>query len=177
MRLVGRALLLLVLLGSTEAQQGVVPFSAVKDLAQQWARYYAEVYRVPRELVEAIIEEESGWNPYAVSNKGAVGLMQLMPKTAVRFGVRNRFRLEQNIQGGVAYLAWLKQEFQGDLRLVTAAYYVGESRIHLRALEYSNPDVHGYVDRVAKRYRAKRAHKAVNSAEDSQGEVSREQHP
>ena len=50
------------------------------------------------DLVDVIIDEESGWNPY-------VGLMQLMPQTAVRFGVRNRFRIDENIRGGVAYLA------------------------------------------------------------------------
>jgi len=64
----------------------------VRDLSTRWAEYYAAVYRVPIELVEAIIEEESAWNPYAVSDKGAVGIMQLMPGTAVRFGVHDRFR-------------------------------------------------------------------------------------
>ncbi len=62
------------------------------------------------DLVDAIIDEESGWNPYAISYKGAVGLMQLVPQTAVRFGVRNRFHLDENIRGGVAYLAWLNQK-------------------------------------------------------------------
>ena len=95
---------------------------------RSWAEYYAAVYQVPVELVAAIIDEESGWNPYAVSNKGAAGIMQLMPATAVRFGVRNRFLVQENIRGGVAYLAWLKQKFNGDLRLITAAYYVGEYR-------------------------------------------------
>ncbi len=53
------------------------------------------------DLVDAIIDEESGWNPYAISYKGAVGLMQLVPQTAVRFGVRNRFHLDENIHGAV----------------------------------------------------------------------------
>jgi len=112
------------------------------------------------ELVAAIIDEESGWNPYAVSNKGAAGIMQLMPATAVRFGVRNRFLVEENIRGGVAYLASLKQKFNGDLRLITAAYYVGESTISSRGLEYASPDVQGYVKRVAQRYRARRVFRA-----------------
>ena len=99
------------------------------DVSARWADYYAAVYQVPVELVAAIIDEESGWNPYAVSNKGAAGIMQLMPATAVRFGVRNRFLVEENIRGGVAYLAWLKQKFNGDLRLITAAYYVGEYQL------------------------------------------------
>ena len=128
----------------------------LRDLSARWAEYYAGVYRVPIELVEAIIDEESGWNPYAVSRKGAAGIMQLMPGTAVRFGVRNRFRIDENIHGGVAYLAWLSRRFKCDLRLMTAAYYVGEYPISLRRLDYSCPDVQGYVQRVSRRYRARR---------------------
>lgn len=147
---------LLVLAGCARAQQARVRPDTIPSLSRAWARYYAEVYNVPVELVEAVIEQESAWNPYAVSSKGAAGLMQLMPKTAVRFGVRNRFRMEQNIQGGVAYLAWLNQQFKGDFRLVTAAYYTGEAPIRLRGLAYANPEVHAYVTQVAQRYRAKR---------------------
>jgi soluble lytic murein transglycosylase-like protein len=128
----------------------------LRDLSARWAEHYAAAYRVPIELVEAIIDEESGWNPYAVSNKGAAGIMQLMPGTAVRFGVHNRFRVDENIHGGVAYLAWLKRRFNGDLRLMTAAYYVGEYPISLRGLDYSSPDVQSYVQRVSRRYRARR---------------------
>lgn len=117
---------------------------------------YSRAYQVPVELVEAVIEVESNWSPHAVSSKGAVGSMQLMPATAVRFGVRNRFDIEDNIRGGVAYLAWLIRLFRGDLRLAVAAYFVGESRIRLRGLAHSSPEVFRYVSRVAKRYRAKR---------------------
>jgi soluble lytic murein transglycosylase-like protein len=104
----------------------------------------------------AIIDEESGWNAYAVSDKGAVGLMQLMPQTALRFGVRDWFRPDENIRGGVAYLAWLNRKFGGDFRLVTAAYHVGEDPIARRKLDYSSADVQSYVKRVAKRFRARR---------------------
>ena len=130
------------------------------DVSARWADYYASVYHVPAELVAAIIDEESGWNPYAVSNKGAAGIMQLMPATAMRFGVRNRFLMQENIRGGVAYLAWLKQKFKGDLRLITAAYFVGECTISSRGLDYSSPDVQGYVKRIARRYRVRRVLKA-----------------
>src|SRR5262249_34779094 len=119
-------------------------------------KFYARAYQIPVELVEAVIEVESHWSPHAVSPKGAVGLMQLMPVTAVRFGVRNRFDIEDNIRGGVAYLAWLIQLFRGDLRLAVAAYLVGESQILWRGLAYSSPEVFDYVSRVAQQYRAKR---------------------
>ena len=118
----------------------------------RWANYYAMRYRVPLEFVAAIIDVESAWQPYAVSDKGAAGLMQLMPAAAYRFGVRNRFRIEENIQGGVAYLAFLIQEF-GDLRLVTAAYYAGESRIARVGLKCADPDVTRYVSAVQRAYR------------------------
>ena len=148
---------LLVLTGYMRASQQHASAGMVKDLSRAWVRYYAETYHVPTELVEAIIDQESAWNPYAISSKGAGGLMQLMPKTAVRFGVRSRFRVDQNIKGGVAYLAWLNGHFNGDLRLITAAYYAGESPIYARGLAYANRDVHAYVSRVAARYRARRA--------------------
>ena len=78
--------------------------------------------------------------------------MQLMPAAAYRFGVRNRFRIEENIYGGVAYLASLIKEF-GDLRLVTAAYYAGESRIAKVGLKCADPDVARYVSSVQRAYR------------------------
>ena len=131
-----------------------------QDMSVRWAKYYAAMYQVPIELVRAIIDEESGWNPQAVSKKGAAGIMQLMPATARRFGVRNRFVVEENIRGGVVYLAWLKQRFHGDLRLITAAYYVGEVAISLRGLEYSSPAVQDYVKRIARRYQLQRALRA-----------------
>jgi len=112
--------------------------------------------QVPVELVGAVIEVESNWQPYAVSPKGATGLMQLMPATAVRLGVRNPFQIEENVRAGVQYLAWLMHLFRGDLRLVTAAYYAGECTILARGLEYSSPDVYSYVNSVARLYRMKR---------------------
>jgi soluble lytic murein transglycosylase-like protein len=103
--------------------------------------------------------------------------MQLMPQTAARFGVRNRFQLDENIRGGVAYLAWLNHEFQGDLRLVAAAYYVGENPILLRRLEYSSADVQGYVNRVARRYRARRRRKAKFELMEQSVQEVEDEHP
>ena len=149
-----KACFLVLLVGTARAQ--VCDACSLRDVSARWADYYAAVYQVPVELVAAIIDAESGWNPYAVSNQGAAGIMQLMPSTAVRFGVRNRFLVQENIRGGVAYIAWLKQRFKGDLRLITAAYHVGEKTISSRGLEYSSLDVQGYVRRVAQRYQLRR---------------------
>ena len=145
----------LVLLVATASAQAA-NVRRLHETSMRSVEYYAAAYRVPVELIEAIIDEESGWNPYAISQKGAVGLMQLMPQTAVRFGVHNRFRLDENIRGGVAYLSWLNHEFGGDLRLVAAAYYVGEAPIRVHRLDYESADVQAYVRRVAERYWARR---------------------
>src|SRR5882762_10071471 len=131
------------------------------------AVFYARTYGVPIELVAAVIQAESNWNPNAVSSKGAAGLMQLMPATAARFGVRNRFDIQENIRGGVAYLAWLIRLFKGDLRLAVAAYQVGESQILSRGLAYSSREVFLYVSRVAQLYRTMRRETARRLAEHS----------
>lgn len=128
----------------------------VQGVSARWAAYYARAYEVPTELVYAVIQVESNWSPYVVSKRGAAGLMQLMPATASRFGVFDRFDIAENVRGGVAYLAWLIQLFKGDLRLAVAAYQVGESQILLRGLAYSSPEVFDYVSRVASLYRALR---------------------
>jgi soluble lytic murein transglycosylase-like protein len=120
--------------------------------ADYYVAAYAKHYRVPIALVRAIVERESNWQPCAVSPKGAVGLMQLMPATAKQFGVTERCHLDQNVSGGVRYLAWLLQRFHSDLRLVVAAYYVGDGCIERRGLGYGNSDVLAYVSSVRTAY-------------------------
>lgn len=121
---------------------------------ERCAYYYARQYAVSPALVRAVIQVESAWNPGAVSPKGAKGLMQLMPATAERFGVTNPFYIDENVRGGVAYLAELRKLFRGDLRLVIAAYDVGEKPILASGLEYSSEEVYTHVQRVAQQYRA-----------------------
>src|SRR5215472_426462 len=113
--------------------------------AEYYLAAYANHYGIPLDFARAVVEQESGWHVCAISKKGAAGIMQLMPQTAVRLGVRNRCNLEQNISGGIRYLAWLMNKFHGELRLVAAAYYAGERAIERRGLKYSNPDVVTYV--------------------------------
>jgi soluble lytic murein transglycosylase-like protein len=141
---------------AAQRQQTVDLTERIRAISTYYAAHYARQYSVPLALVEAIIEAESGWHPEAVSSKGAVGLMQLMPVTAQRFQVRNRFNIEQNVRGGVSYLAWLHELFKGHLRLVTAAYLAGERRISERGLAYSNPQVSSYVTHVARLCRRNR---------------------
>jgi soluble lytic murein transglycosylase-like protein len=98
--------------------------SAYDDIIER----HAEKYRVDPTLVRAVIQVESGFNPQAVSRKGARGLMQLMPETAKRFGVKQLHDPEENIRGGVRYLAHLVQMF-GDLPRALAAYNAGENAV------------------------------------------------
>jgi len=86
-------------------------------------------YGVDPALVRAVIHAESAFRPDAISPKGAGGLMQLMPGTAARFDVSDRFDPEDNIAGGVAYLSLLLKMFRGDRELAVAAYNAGEGAV------------------------------------------------
>src|ERR1700739_4477855 len=120
--------------------------------AEYYVTAYAQHYRVPIALARAFIVRESNWQPCVISPKGAVGLMQLMPATAKRLGVTDRCNLDQNVSGGVRYLAWLMRRFHNDLRLVAAAYYAGEGTIGRRGFPYRNPDVVAYVSTIRTTY-------------------------
>ncbi len=95
----------------------------------QLIREAAARHHVDQYLVQAIVAVESRYNPSAVSPKGCVGLMQLHPDTAERFGVRDPFNPAENIEGGTKYLKFLMGEFKGDLQLVLAAYNAGEQAV------------------------------------------------
>jgi len=120
--------------------------------AEYYVTAYAQHYRVPIALARAIVVRESNWQSCVISPKGAVGLMQLMPATAKRLGVTDRCDLNQNVSGGVRYLAWLMRRFHNDLRLVAGAYYLGEDTIGRRGLAYRNPDVVAYVSAIRTTY-------------------------
>ena len=120
--------------------------------AEYYVTAYAQHYQVPTALVRAIVRHESNWQPCVTSPKGAVGLMQLMPATAKRLGVTDSCNLNQNVAGGVRYLAWLMRRFHNDLRLVAGAYYVGEDTIGRRGLAYRNSDVVAYVATIRTTY-------------------------
>jgi soluble lytic murein transglycosylase-like protein len=129
-----------------------VPAVALLDIEMCWAEYYARAFGVPLEFVQAVIDVESAWRPDAISTKGAAGLMQLTVPTAFTFGVTNRFQVEENIRGGVAYLAYLIRRFEGELRLVAAAYYAGEKRIQRQGLRCADGDIYRYVCEVQRFY-------------------------
>jgi len=131
------------------AQSGRAP---TRVEAEYYVRAYAQHYRVPVALARALVVRESNCQPCVISPKGAVGLMQLMPATAKQLGVTDRCNLDHNVSGGVRYLAWLMRRFHNDLRLVAAAYYVGEDTIGRRGLAYRNLDVVTYVRAIRTTY-------------------------
>jgi soluble lytic murein transglycosylase-like protein len=104
-------------------------------------------------LLYSVMHQESAFHHQAISNKGARGLMQLMPATAARFGVRNIFDPEQNIDGAAQYLRFLLDMFDGDVRLALAGYNAGEGAVR----KYGNavppyPETINYVRKITRRY-------------------------
>jgi soluble lytic murein transglycosylase-like protein len=114
----------------------------------------AREHRVEPELVRAIIAVESGGNPRAVSSAGAIGLMQLMPRTAAALGV-NPWQPAENLRGGIAYLAGLLRAYGEDIRLALIAYNAGPQHADLvrtgRAVAYR--ETQKYLEAIATRFR------------------------
>ena len=104
---------------------GKTNYAEMKDVIDSCA----EKYNIDSELIRAMIQVESGWDTQAVSNKGAQGLMQLMPRTAAMLGVEDPFDPEQNIEGGVRYISDLTDKYRGDVEKALAAYNAGPARV------------------------------------------------
>ncbi len=122
-------------------------------------------------LVHSVIRAESNYNPDAVSPKGAMGIMQLIPATAKRFGVSDAFDPEENIQGGVRYLKFLLDYYEGDYSKAIAAYNAGEAAVDKYHGIPPFAETQNYVVQVAKNLEAARqtpesvATKAVSNIE------------
>jgi TPR repeat protein len=113
----------------------------------------APQYSIDPQLVMAVIATESNFNPKAVSPKNAQGLMQLIPETAARFGVKQVFNPVENIKGGIAYLQWLMAYFQGEVPLVLAAYNAGEGAVERHKGIPPYNETQNYVKRITGVYK------------------------
>jgi len=106
-----------------------VESTAARDLYEPYVIEYADQYSLRPELVRAVIQVESGYNPHARSPKGAMGLMQLMPETAKMLGVERPYDPEENIRGGTRYLRLLLDKYDGNEELALAAYNAGPGAV------------------------------------------------
>ena len=113
----------------------------------------ARRFDVDAALVSAVIKAESDYNPQVVSNKGAQGLMQLMPATAARFGVTNSFDPVANIYGGTRYLSWLLKTFDGNADLAVAAYNAGEGNVWKYKGVPPFRETRSYIEKIARHMR------------------------
>ena len=123
-----------------------------RDGAEKLVREAAERHKVDPALVRAVIETESNWNPAARSHKGAVGLMQLIPSTAMRFGVYDAYNPRQNVDAGVKYLKTLLERYRGNLDLALAAYNAGEGAVDRAHGVPSFQETQSYVRKVQDAY-------------------------
>ncbi len=110
----------------------------------------SEKFGIPESLIQAIIKQESGFDNSAVSSKGAMGLMQLMPETADSLGVENPFNPVENILGGSRYLVDLLNQYNGNLNLALAAYNAGPNRVENRIPGIS--ETKDFIDSVLRYY-------------------------
>jgi soluble lytic murein transglycosylase-like protein len=124
------------------------PDAAIPELIEQAARKY----NVDPNLVHAVVKVESNYDPFAVSHKGAEGLMQLVPSTARRFGVANSFDPRQNIDAGVRYLKYLQTLYRNNTRLALAAYNAGEGAVFKYQGIPRYRETENYLYQVARRW-------------------------
>jgi soluble lytic murein transglycosylase-like protein len=138
----------LAVIAATRTTASPVVRKDVEMLVQQWAPQYA----IDPALVMALIAVESSFDTAAVSPKNAQGLMQLIPATAARFGVKNPFNAVENLKGGLAYLRWLMAYFKGDVALVLAAYNSGEETVERYRGIPPYKETRDYVQRITGLY-------------------------
>ena len=129
-------------------------FELNKNKYSATVAYYAKHYGLPKSLLDAVITAESAFDPNAISKAGAVGLMQLMPETARRYGVSNRRNPAANVKGGTRYLRDLLKMFDNKLYLALAAYNAGEGAVKRHGNQIPPyKETQNYVKKVIAYYR------------------------
>ncbi len=134
----------------------------------------ARQHNIDPQLVKAVIKAESNWNASAISPKGALGLMQLMPATASLLGVVNPFDPVENIDGGTRYLKYLLSKFSGSLTLALAAYNAGPKLVEKKGAVPSIPETVSYVKKVLAYYSGETGVAFNVDSQEIQKEIKRE---
>jgi len=154
-------------LKTSEATPAAVE-KAIQDAASR--------HGIDENLVRAIIQVESGFNPHAVSHKGAMGLMQLMPQTARSLDVRNPFDPEQNVDAGVRHFKKLLENYNGDVKLSLAAYNAGSTAVDKHHAVPNIAETTSYVKRITSLYGGNNpwggAASHISVSRDAQGHLS-----
>lgn len=125
----------------------------LRKIYQPIIKQVAGKYRIDPELVHIVIRAESNYDAFAISSAGAMGLMQLMPATAAQYGVRNIFDPAQNIEGGVRYLRDLVKLYNGQTKLVLAAYNAGQEAVRKYKGIPPYPETKAYIAGIMKTYK------------------------
>jgi hypothetical protein len=141
-----------------------VPFSGSVDDYGSYVIRAATKYEIEPELIHAVIKTESNGNERAVSRKGAIGLMQLMPSTAMDMDVSDPFNPEENIEGGAKYLKYLLERFKGDLTLALAAYNAGPTTVEKYGSVPPISETRQYVKKVFSLYSGKKSYTVPDHA-------------
>jgi hypothetical protein len=137
-----------------------IPTSKMAALLERWA----DDRGLDPRLVQAVVQVESGYNPKALSNKGAIGLMQLMPGTARELGIDDPWNPDRNVEGGTAYLRKMLDFFNGDLEFALAAYNAGPNAVLTHAGIPPYPDTRAYVRKIVCLYEG-----ACGGSDDPEG--------
>lgn len=133
-------------------QQTISLSTYTREYLEKIVEDKSNLYGLDAKLVKEIIKEESNWNVYATSPKGAMGVMQLMPSTALLLGVKNPYDPEENIDGGIRYMKYLLQRFNGNLNLALAAYNAGPNLVESLGRIPDIAETKQYVARISMRY-------------------------
>lgn len=149
-------------------------FSASSGTAKysSLVRTLSSKHGVPEDLVHSIIKAESNYDPNAVSHKGAIGLMQLMPDTALEYGVKDPSIPEDNLSAGIQYLKKLMGLYNGDVKLILAAYNAGPGAVEKYGGVPPYPETLNYIKRISRSFRDPVIHrKKILTFTDNSGRI------